>query len=418
MTTALGGTFYGWRVVGAAFVLAVFGWGMGFYGPPVYLSVVHKTTGWPLALISTAVTTHFLIGAAAGANLPTLYRRFGAAAITKAAALSLAVGTLGWAIADTRWQLFAAALLSGAGWGAMSAVAVNAIVSPWFVRGRPAALAMAYNGGSIGGVIFSPLWVAAIDRLGFPIATMLIGSVMAAVMWVLAEELLSRTPQQMGLAPDGNAPGALTIRLTRAATNPRPGSLLWRDIAFLTLAGAMALGLFAQIGLVAHLFSLMTPVLGAQQAGLAMGLATALAIAGRTLVGWIIPLGIDRRLVACASCAVQMAGSMAFIAAAGSSVPLLWLGIALFGIGFGNSTSLPPLIAQVEFVDEDVPRVVALIVAIAQGAYAFAPAVFGVIRSFTLHAEGATPDAAPHLFAAAALAQGLAIAAFAAGRRR
>ena len=87
-TQTSSGTFYGWRVVGAAFVLAVFGWGMGFYGPPVFLSVVHQRTSWPLALISTAVTTHFLIGAAAGANLPTLYRRFGAAATTKAAALS------------------------------------------------------------------------------------------------------------------------------------------------------------------------------------------------------------------------------------------------------------------------------------------------------------------------------------------
>jgi hypothetical protein len=113
-----------------------------------------------------------------------------------------------------------------------------------------------------------------------------------------------------------------------------------------------------------------------------------------------------------------MTGSLAFIAAAGSSIPLLWLGIALFGIGFGNSTSLPPLIAQVEFVDEDVPRVVALIVALAQAAYAFAPAVFGVIRSLTLHAEGATSGAAPYVFVVAALAQGLAIAAFAAGRRR
>src|SRR5258705_8048248 len=93
-TQTLGGTFYGWRVVGAAFVLAVFGWGMGFYGPPVYLSVIHETTGWPLALISTAVTAHFLIGAAAGANLPALYRRFGASAVTKAGAVSLAVGTL------------------------------------------------------------------------------------------------------------------------------------------------------------------------------------------------------------------------------------------------------------------------------------------------------------------------------------
>jgi hypothetical protein len=38
-------TFYGWRVVGAAFVLAVFGWGLGFYGPPVYLHAVRETRG-------------------------------------------------------------------------------------------------------------------------------------------------------------------------------------------------------------------------------------------------------------------------------------------------------------------------------------------------------------------------------------
>lgn len=43
---------------------------------------------------------------------------------------------------------------------------------------------------------------------------------------------------------------------------------------------------------------------------------------------------------------------------------------------------MPPLIAQIEFVPEDVPRVVALIVAIAQGAYSFAPATFGVIWEF------------------------------------
>jgi hypothetical protein len=38
-------TFYGWRVVSAAFVLAVFGWGMGFYGPPVFLSELRETKG-------------------------------------------------------------------------------------------------------------------------------------------------------------------------------------------------------------------------------------------------------------------------------------------------------------------------------------------------------------------------------------
>jgi hypothetical protein len=46
-------------VVAAAFVLATFGWGIGFYGPPVFLREGGETRGWPLALISAAVTLHF-----------------------------------------------------------------------------------------------------------------------------------------------------------------------------------------------------------------------------------------------------------------------------------------------------------------------------------------------------------------------
>ena len=417
-TTQSSGTFYGWRVVGAAFVLAVFGWGMGFYGPPVFLSVVREARGWPLALVSTAVTVHFLLGAVVGARLPALHRRFGASAVTKAGALSLAVGILGWSTATQPWQLFVATALSGAGWGAMSAAAINAIVSPWFVRTRPAALAMAYNGGSIGGVIFSPLWVAAIGLLGFPMAAAAIGFVVAITMWALADLVFSRTPEKMGLTPDGDAPGTRPTSLTSPAARPLPGALLWRNRKFLTLAAGMALGLFAQIGLVAHLFSLLAPALGAQHAGLAMGLATALAIAGRTAIGWTMPLGADRRLVACAGYGVQLAGSLVLIVAAGTSVPLLLLGVVLFGIGFGNSISLPPLIAQVEFVKDDVMRVVALIVGISQGAYAFAPAAFGLIRELAPHAADAAPGAAPFLFAAAALVQALAMCAFLAGRGR
>ena len=411
------GTFYGWRVVGAAFVLAAFGWGMGFYGPPVFLRFVCETTGWPVALVSTAVTVHFLAGALVGARLPAIHRRLGVSATTKLAVLSIAMGVLGWAVATAPWQIFVAALLSGAGWSAMSAAAVNAIVSPWFVRTRPAALAMAYNGGSIGGVVFSPLWVAAIDVLGFPVAAAMIGLAATLTLWVLADSVLARTPQQMGLMPNGDAPGTPMPSGSSQRIRQLPGSALWRDWKFLTLAAGMALGLFAQIGLTAHLFSLLAPTVGAQQAGLMMGLATALVIGGRTGVGWLMPAGADRRLLACISYGVQAMGSITFALAAGTSIPLLLIGIVLFGLGFGNSTSLPPLIAQLEFAKEDVQRVVALIVAIAQAGYAFAPAAFGLIRAFHSGAPALMVSAAPNLFLAAAVLQGLAIAAFLAGRR-
>lgn len=397
--------FHGWRVVGAAFVLAVFGWGIGFYGPPVYLQAVREARGWPVSLVAAAVTLHFLSGALVVARLPALYRRLGVPAVTRAGAVLLALGVLGWALAAAPWQLFAATLLSGAGWVAMGAAAVNAIIAPWFVRTRPAALAMAYNGASIGGVVFSPLWVAAIGRLGFPLAASLVGAAMVAVIWALAGRHFGRTPDMLGQQPDGGAPG--TAVPAAVAARPLPAGGPWRDRRFLTLAAGMALGLFAQIGLLAHLFSLLVPVLGGQVAGIAMGAATAAAIGGRTLVGWLMPPGADRRRVACASYAVQIAGSAALFLAGGTSVPLLLAGVLLFGAGIGNATSLPPLIAQAEFTREDAARVVPLIVAASQATYAFAPATFGLLRDL---------GEAPTLFIVAATIQATAALALLAKR--
>lgn len=401
--------FYGWRVVGAAFVLAFFGWGLGFYGPPVYLHAVREARGFSLAVVSAAVTTHYLAGAIVVANVPALYRRFGLPAVTVAAAILLAAGVCGWAVAAAPWQLFAATLVSGAGWAAMGGVAVNAVVSPWFVRTRPVALGTAYNGASFAGLIFSPLWVVAISLLGFPTAAALIGIATILAVGLMAGKFFARTPQQMGLSPDGDAPGVPAASATSPRAWPLPGSALWRDFGFVTLAAGAALSLFAQIGLITHLYSLLVPALGKERAGLVMGVGTGAGMGGRMLVGWIMPAGADRRLVACISYAVQIAGTLVLIAAAGTNIPLLLIGVLLFGVGIGNVTSMPPLIAQVEFVKDDVPRVVALVVAIGQATYSFAPAVFGLIRELS-------QGAGAYVFAVAALVYALAIGALLLGR--
>ena len=414
---ASGSAFFGWRVVWAAFVLAVFGWGVGFYGPPVFLHAVLERTGWPLALVSGAVTLHFLFGALVVANLPRLYRRLGVPAVTTGGAVALALGVLGWALAAAPWQLLLAALLSGAGWVAMGAAALNAIITPWFVQARPAALSTAYNGASLGGILLSPLWVALIAGLGFVPAAALLGLVMVVTVGLLSALVFARTPESLGQGPDGAAGASKAPARQDPAPRRRPGSALYRDRAFLTLAAGMALGLFAQIGLIAHLFSILVPALGAQGAGLAMGFATACAIAGRTGVGWAMPAGANRRHVAAASYAVQLAGSLILMAASGQDVVLILLGVALFGAGIGNATSLPPLIAQREFAAAEITRVVSLIVATGQAGYAFAPAAFGLLRSFGPAGPRLGPGDEPLVFIAAAGIQVLAIICFLAGRR-
>lgn len=195
--------FFGWHVVSATFLLAIFGWGVGFCGPPVFLYAVVARTGWPVALVSAAVTIHFLVGAGVGANLPRLYRRFGVPVVTFVGAALLAVGITGWASAAEPWQLFFAAMASGAGWVAMGAAAVNALVAPWLSVKRPAALGMAYNGASLGGVIFSPLWIALIAGLDFVAAAVVVGGIMIAVVGLPSLLVFRHTPASMGQHPDG-----------------------------------------------------------------------------------------------------------------------------------------------------------------------------------------------------------------------
>lgn len=390
--------FPGWQVAWAAFVVAVFGWGVGFYGPPIFLQAVQASRGWPVSLVSAAVTCHFLFGAVLVANLARLHRRFGLVAVTRAGAVATALGMFGWALAAEPWQLFAATLVSGAGWAATGAAAINAIVSPWFIRRRAAALSLAYNGASIGGVVFSPLWVALIAGLGFAGAAGLVGLAMVGTLWLLSGRYLSDGPAARGLHPDGDAAPA-------PAPPAAPRLRLWGDWRFRSLALASSLGLFAQIGLIAHLFSLLTPALGAAASGALAGLATAFAILGRSLLGWLLPADADRRLVAAGNYGLQAAGSLALLAAGGEAVPLLVLGVALFGLGLGNTTSLPPLIAQQDFAAAETGRVVALVTACSQACYAFAPLAFGALRDLLPPAPGLPGGHAPALFALAAAVQ-------------
>ena len=132
MATTDLGVVHGSRVVWTAFVVGMFGFGVGFYGPGIYLVALHRAHGWPIATISLAITAHFLTGALLITVLPDVYRRFGAAATTVSGAVLAAAGAIVWTNAQEVWQLVPALLLSGLGWSAMSGAALNLIVAPWF----------------------------------------------------------------------------------------------------------------------------------------------------------------------------------------------------------------------------------------------------------------------------------------------
>ena len=367
--------FPGWSVAWVAFTVAVFSWGIGFYGPGVFLQSLHQTRGWDIGTISAAITMHFLVGAAIVAFLPEVHRSLGMANTTIAGAALTAFGVVAWSSATAPAYLFPAAILSGSGWAVTSGAAINAMIAPWFDQERPKALAHAFNGASIGGVVFTPLLVWLIARVGFQPAALLLGLSMVLVVGALAHRYLRHGPADLGLAPDGEPLDATKFASGDIARLPR-GTLM-RTARFATVSAAFALALFAQVGLLSHLLARLSPDLGMNGAAAAVSLATISAVAGRYLLGWLIGNN-DRRYAACVNFLVQCAGVV--LLCVGGGTPVLLLGCVLFGLGVGNVAALPALIAQKEFRAADVGTVVALVIAINQAVFALAPAILGSLR--------------------------------------
>jgi MFS family permease len=292
-----------WKVVWAAFTVAIFSWGVGFYGPSVFLQTLHDDRGWAISTISTAISAHFLLSAGLVVYLPEAQRRFGVELVTQVGIGLAAVGVVGWATAQQPWQLFLVALVSGAGWAATSGAAINSMVAPWFERDRPKALSLAFNGASIGGLVFTPLWVLLIARFGFPVTAAIIGTVMVAVLWPIAARYLRprlNDSHQKITAINSHKSGeqiAPTISRTELLRDPR----------FVTISLAFALGLFAQIGIFAHVVTRLAPEFGANGAAWAVSLMTACAVIGRTMLGRILG-EYSRRVAASTNFLVQVCG--------------------------------------------------------------------------------------------------------------
>jgi MFS family permease len=369
---AAAGRYFGWSVAWGAFLLAVFAWGVGFYGLSVFLRTLHAERGWAISTISAAITTQYLLSAIVVAYLPEAHRRWGVARITEVGIVAAALGTLAWTNAPAPWLLFPAAAIGGIGWAATSGAAINAIVAPWFDSGRPRALSLAFNGASVGGLVMTPLWVALIDALGFAWAGAAIAAAMAAILLPASIRLFRPLPDRRA-----EAQAAVRPMMSHAA--------LLRDRRFMSIAAAFARGLFAQIGLIAHLVTRLAPAVGSAGAAWAVSLASVCAIVGRTVLGRAVG-DRNRRRAAQVNLLIQAIGTLLLVN--GGEAPVLLAGCVLFGLGVGNLVSLPPLIIQREFAAGDVGRAVALVIAVNQATFAFAPAVLGALRdvggSYTL----------------------------------
>src|SRR6266436_7169906 len=98
----------GWRIVAVCFLVATFGWGLGFYGQSVYLAELHRLYGWSASLISSATTFFYLFGAVIVAFVSEAVRAFGPRNCLLGGVVTMAAAVVMIGQVTAPWQLYVA----------------------------------------------------------------------------------------------------------------------------------------------------------------------------------------------------------------------------------------------------------------------------------------------------------------------
>jgi MFS family permease len=364
--------YYGWRVVFAGFVMAIVAWGVGFYGPSIYLVELTRQNGWPTTLISSATTFYYLLSSVLMVFVDSFVRKLGPKVLASIGVSLLAASLGAFGVLSQPWQLFLVYSVLALGWTATSIAGISCVVGPWFNRRRGMAISLAMNGGSIGGIVAAPLlaWTAA--SYGFAAATRLGGiSILCVALPVVF--LLVRRPPERILHPSGAGVGTnIDVGTTRMQA--------LKNWHFWTIAGPSALALIAQVGFLFHMVAIVESILDRGDAAKIVSLTALGALTGRLALGNVIDR-LQPRKVGAVCVATQ---AMALIVLANSHERFfIYASCITFGLSVGSILMVPIVTIQREMHPASFGLLVGLSSAIAQFAFSIGPGALGLLKDLT-----------------------------------
>jgi MFS family permease len=171
--------------------------------------------------------------------------------------------------------------------------ATMAAVNHWFLTKRSLAMSILQTGQAIGGVVLFPLVALAVLRLGWRSAALCSGGVVFMLLPLVL--LIRRSPESMGLLPDGETQLPLSAAGVVGRSRrlpPEPAELTTKEAlttsAFWLIAGFHSLRNIPYTGVTVHLVPLLVwKGFDQSTAAFFMGLMSCSAIIARPLTGWL-----------------------------------------------------------------------------------------------------------------------------------
>lgn len=213
-------SFYGWRMVLVGCLFRFLGGGFHFYGFTVFVLPLSKDLGLSRGAAGLVFGLARAEGALEGPLAGYLIDRLGPRPIMMAAVLLTGMGyvLLYWVESYLTLLLIYLGVVSLA-FGAGFMHCPMALANSWFYRWRARAMSLVSCSIGIGGALLAPLLAHVVHYYGWRWGVVFAGAVFLVLGTPLAA-LVRRSPEDMGLAPDGAGPS----RLHRPGQAPTGGA--------------------------------------------------------------------------------------------------------------------------------------------------------------------------------------------------
>lgn len=190
------GSYYGYVVVGAVFIIMAIIWGT-FATFGVFFESFIKTFGWTRALTSGASSTRDIFFGVICILTARLADPLGLRPVVSTSGFLLGVGYLFMSQVQTTWQLYLyfGIIISS---GMSSYILMLSTVAKWFERRRGMMTAISLSGMGIGTMIVPPISSSLISNYGWRSSYVII-AVSSFVLIVLAAQFLRNPPNEPGL---------------------------------------------------------------------------------------------------------------------------------------------------------------------------------------------------------------------------
>ncbi len=224
--TSGGRIFYGWWVLALCALINAVGTGIIYHSFTVFFLPLKRDLGVNSAAISLLYGAARLEGGIEGPVVGYLIDRFGPRKLILIGASLCGGGLILLSTVHSFWTffliyVFVVSLGSNAGFFHPLSTSVN----KWFIRHRGFGFSVITSSGSVGGMIMAPLLSFIILDYGWRMGALFAGCLILAIT-IPAAIPIRRSPESMGLHPDGKPPGK---RIEE--TGSRPASII-QDIHF------------------------------------------------------------------------------------------------------------------------------------------------------------------------------------------